>query len=319
MDSIDLNVGDVKYLRMLGQHFAVFRTEDGKVGIIDAYCPHLGANIGVGGKIIGNNIQCPFHGWTFSKDGSCVNIPYCDKIPSIAKTTAWKVEECNAGIYIWHDAEKREPSWIIPKIPENMYYHGRTVHYVSAHIQEIPENGADVAHLNIVHVDFVEKALSFIFTHEWTGEWTPCTEPSKEHMAFLEITMRVKLFNKFNVLGTQVKVHVTQMGPGVVQLYFDTPLGRLIVIETVTPLEPLLQMACHTIFAEWKIPRFIVKFVLRGLAIQYEKDMPIWNNKTYVASPIIVKGDGNIGGFRRWYSKFYSENSAKFAKDSLEW
>lgn len=38
----------VKAVHILGKDLAVFRTETGRVGCIDAYCPHLGANIGAG-------------------------------------------------------------------------------------------------------------------------------------------------------------------------------------------------------------------------------------------------------------------------------
>jgi phenylpropionate dioxygenase-like ring-hydroxylating dioxygenase large terminal subunit len=42
----------------VGKVFAVFRGEDGKVAILDAYCVHLGANMAVGGKVVGNCLVC---------------------------------------------------------------------------------------------------------------------------------------------------------------------------------------------------------------------------------------------------------------------
>lgn len=55
-----------------------WRGESGAAYIADAYCPHLGAHLGVGGKVKKECIECPFHGWTFegSDDGKLVNIPY---------------------------------------------------------------------------------------------------------------------------------------------------------------------------------------------------------------------------------------------------
>lgn len=64
-------------ISFLGQNFVVFRTEGGEVHIFDAYCPHLGANLGVGGIVKGDCIECPFHQWSFrASDGECTNIPY---------------------------------------------------------------------------------------------------------------------------------------------------------------------------------------------------------------------------------------------------
>jgi len=52
-------------LLVLGENFAVFRGSNGDVNILNAYCPHLGANMAIGGIVRGNCLQCPFHGWTF--------------------------------------------------------------------------------------------------------------------------------------------------------------------------------------------------------------------------------------------------------------
>lgn len=59
-----------------GENFAVFRTADGKARITRAYCPHLGANLAVGGAVKGDCIECPFHKWRFDgATGKCVSIP----------------------------------------------------------------------------------------------------------------------------------------------------------------------------------------------------------------------------------------------------
>ena len=34
-------------------------------------------------------------------------------------------------------------------------------------------------------------------------------------------------------------------------------------------------------------------------------DVPIWRDKIFLENPILVKADGNIAEFRRWYSQFY--------------
>ena len=49
--SKDLKVGESTSVNALGQNFAVFRDEEGKAHILDAYCAHLGANLAIGGKV----------------------------------------------------------------------------------------------------------------------------------------------------------------------------------------------------------------------------------------------------------------------------
>jgi cholesterol 7-dehydrogenase len=43
---------------------------------MQAFCPHNGANLAVGGIVKGNCLECPFHGWTFDGKGTCVSVPY---------------------------------------------------------------------------------------------------------------------------------------------------------------------------------------------------------------------------------------------------
>jgi phenylpropionate dioxygenase-like ring-hydroxylating dioxygenase large terminal subunit len=56
-----------------------FRGTDGRAGVLDAFCPHLGTHLGHGGTVDGNNLKCPYHSWEFDADGKCHSIPYCSK------------------------------------------------------------------------------------------------------------------------------------------------------------------------------------------------------------------------------------------------
>jgi cholesterol 7-dehydrogenase len=136
----------------------------------------MGANLGVTGRVVGNEIACPFHGWQFDGEGKCTHIPYAEKVPGFMKTTAWPSTEMNGSVMLWHDAEGRPPLWMpsdIKEINSGRYkWHGAALHQVRAHIQEIPENGPDTAHLNYLHVPLVFRLLSKIgFHHAWEATW----------------------------------------------------------------------------------------------------------------------------------------------------
>jgi len=126
----------------------------------------------------------------------------------------------------------------------------------------------------------------------------------------------MKLFG-FVVPRTLLDVVITQIGPGIVQLYFDTPMGKIYVVETVTPIAPLLQWAGHVVYGGPRCPRIFAKFVLWALITQFERDVPIWNKKTFVNQPLVVKGDGPLLAYRRWMSKFFSKSSVQTG--SLAW
>ncbi|CAF4939253.1 unnamed protein product, partial [Rotaria socialis] len=63
------------------------------------FCPHMGAHLGVGGKIRhGTCIECPFHGWTFDGEtGDCVLSGIESKIIRTAdKYEYHDIEKCTA-------------------------------------------------------------------------------------------------------------------------------------------------------------------------------------------------------------------------------
>jgi phenylpropionate dioxygenase-like ring-hydroxylating dioxygenase large terminal subunit len=64
-----------------GNNLVAWRGTSGTSYIADAYCPHIGAHLGVGGEVHGECIQCPFHSWKFDgeQDGKLTCIPYADK------------------------------------------------------------------------------------------------------------------------------------------------------------------------------------------------------------------------------------------------
>ena len=80
LESNYLKTNKIESFRAFGHQLIAFRGNSRRVYVLDAFCPHLGANIGVGGRVVNECeqecIRCPFHGWTFrGKDGICVKIP----------------------------------------------------------------------------------------------------------------------------------------------------------------------------------------------------------------------------------------------------
>ena len=191
-DSAEVKRGQVKGVNCFGEELVVFRGQDGKAAVLNAICPHLGANLAVGGKGVGNCIQCPFHNWEFNCAGKCTKIPYsvekgkdgivkpC-KIPSNATTKVWKSREINYGIYVWFHAENEPPSWflttMVPTLPNGqempLVYHGKQSFDAACHIQEVTENGVDYAHFDTLHKKFVFSDIINI-TQGWNPiKWEP--------------------------------------------------------------------------------------------------------------------------------------------------
>ena len=116
--SDEIKPGEVKPLVYFGKQLVTFRTESGRLSVLDAVCPHMRAHIGLGGKVKGESVVCPSHGWQFGVDGRLHRASYLQKIPPRSSLACWPVREKNGLVIVWHDIEKKPPSWTVPHIPE---------------------------------------------------------------------------------------------------------------------------------------------------------------------------------------------------------
>ena len=100
--SEDVAVGETKPLQYFGQHIVLWRDEEGASHVQDAFCPHLGAHLGHGGKVLGCEIACPFHGWRFDEDGNNTLIPYSSRTNAKGKVKTYPSVEVNGLIFAWY-------------------------------------------------------------------------------------------------------------------------------------------------------------------------------------------------------------------------
>ena len=100
----------------VGRELVLWRTGTGRVAAMDAYCPHLGAHFGHGGRVQGEQLRCAFHGFCFDSEGRCVATGYGSKPPPTANVSTWPVRETNGMILVYHGADGAAPSWEVPAL-----------------------------------------------------------------------------------------------------------------------------------------------------------------------------------------------------------
>ncbi|MGE0057326.1 MAG: Rieske 2Fe-2S domain-containing protein [Dehalococcoidia bacterium] len=61
-------------VRLLGEDLVAFRDSSGRVGLVDACCPHRGSGMFYG-RNEENGLRCVYHGWKFDVNGQCVDMP----------------------------------------------------------------------------------------------------------------------------------------------------------------------------------------------------------------------------------------------------
>lgn len=93
---------------MFGRELVFFRTAAGRPVAMDARCAHFAANLG-NGRVVGETLQCPYHGWRYGPDGSCVEIPSGCPIPEFARQTTYAVEERHGFLFVFNGARPAFP------------------------------------------------------------------------------------------------------------------------------------------------------------------------------------------------------------------
>ncbi|KAG0097921.1 hypothetical protein BGZ93_001612 [Podila epicladia] len=322
----DVKPGQVINVNGLGRSFAVFRGEiDREIHVLDAMCPHLGANIAIGGEVEGDAVKCPFHGWKFDKSGQCIDIPYAKSVPSVARTKPWIHREFTGIIVIWFDAEGRDPMYEPVPFPlaEGTY---RKVGYrlgtLPMHIQDFAENAADWMHFSLLHDRLSIPILDrfFYVKHKTKCNYDPTTNPY--NFVFNDYPTVHSIFSDKPIEAAEAMAQVEFTGPGgLVYFRFFTPRGQVVIIKSFLPVgEKGLQLTMEDeAYAEKTVPYLVARHIVREANKAFDDDIFVWRHKTYLHKPLFVKEDAPVKQFRDYYKKFYSPNSRTYAQDTLEW
>jgi nitrite reductase/ring-hydroxylating ferredoxin subunit len=148
----ELGKGEILTRQFMDREIVIYRTESGVVCAAEAYCPHLGAHLGHGGKVLGEELRCPLHRFRFSVNGSCVYSP-TGAPPPAARLGLLEVREIQGAIFVWHGPAGQVPWEIEPLGGDDSDWHdlGHSIRRVHNHPQELAENSIDITHLSALH------------------------------------------------------------------------------------------------------------------------------------------------------------------------
>jgi phthalate 4,5-dioxygenase oxygenase subunit len=146
--------GDPVRVRLLGEDLVAFRDSDGRIGLVDEYCPHRRASL-----FFGRNeecgLRCVYHGWKFDIAGACVdmmNEPEENDFSHKVKLTAYPT--CELGGIIWAYMGPPEQMPAPPKfdwaVAPASHVHVTKVVQESNWLQGL-EGGIDTSHAPIMH------------------------------------------------------------------------------------------------------------------------------------------------------------------------
>lgn len=91
---------ELRRVRVLGEDIVVYRTEKGAPVALEDACPHRKVPLSKG-RLIGDEVECGYHGLVFDCSGACRRVPGQDRIPPSIRVRAYPVIERFGHIWIW--------------------------------------------------------------------------------------------------------------------------------------------------------------------------------------------------------------------------
>ena len=311
--SKEIRPGDVRHVQCLGEQIALFRSKtDGRIGAVDAFCPHQGANLAYG-KVKGDRLQCPFHGWQLDANGRARSHPRAEDEPLVHRY--WEAIDYYGMVMMYRSSgHVAEAPYRLPRQPNidsrELVYRGQhDAGEVDMHIIEFAENSVDFEHFSNVHrvmrIPWIGIKLPWIRIRH-RPSWS--LDDELGHVSYFEDEATLEIGGRV-FERTRSQAVITFLGPGsIVRFEFQIPrIGKIIMFQLHTPVEPLKQLVSFRWFAARRVPRILVSYVIGNWISQWRQDVAIWKSKIYrPCPPGAVEADPRRK-MHQWYRQFYPD------------
>ncbi|MNJ99845.1 Toluene-4-sulfonate monooxygenase system iron-sulfur subunit TsaM1 [compost metagenome] len=119
LPSAELGINKMKSLKILGEPIVFYRDSKGKASALRDICPHRGIPLSFG-RVVNDQVECPYHGWKFDCSGMCTEIPSLvpdqDLNPNKIKVRNYPTHEAQGLIWVFVGEKNANPA-DAPKIP----------------------------------------------------------------------------------------------------------------------------------------------------------------------------------------------------------
>jgi phenylpropionate dioxygenase-like ring-hydroxylating dioxygenase large terminal subunit len=154
LDSSEVPIGQPVGAVRLGEKLVFWRDSQGQVVCQRDRCAHRGAALSKG-KVVGDCVECPFHGLRYDATGLCQLIPANGKmspVPQRFQVHTYPTQEAHGFVWLWWG----EPREDLPPLPwfddlEDGFPYASFQDHWTVHYSRAIENQLDVAHLPFVH------------------------------------------------------------------------------------------------------------------------------------------------------------------------
>jgi nitrite reductase/ring-hydroxylating ferredoxin subunit len=291
-----------------GRHLVVWRDDHGDAHVWDAFCPHMGAHLGHRASVEGDTIRCALHRWRYDADGSCVEIPYSDRVNRRAHVRTYPTVERNGTVMAWFHPTDEPPSFDVPDLPgldgAEGYSEVFRKHYrLGCHWQEVAETQVDAAHIQAHLLEY----QAMMNGGEAPAEPVP---PQVDSYTLDGPRASVRISQDFptpqGVVAGRIDTDI--WGPGVAATWF-TGLVDTLLLGCATPVD---DGSCELRFSfvvrstgDAESTTALGRAFIEEIHERTVEDVELWENKAYLERPALAAGDGPIMRYRRWCEQFY--------------
>jgi hypothetical protein len=269
--------------------------------------------MGIGGKVVGNTLRCPFHAFRYDTAGVCVATGYGTKPPLAARAHVWPLREVNGIVFVYADRQDRPPAWEPPALDTRGWT--PLIHRIfdlHDHAQETVENSVDLGHFAIVHgySDMTVRSQPIVDGAHFQTAYSA----SRPMPVVGRFGARVRFDFTIDLYGlgcSIVTIGVPSYGVTARLFVLATPttperinLGlalSLCEIKDPTRVHPLARYLPRQLLQE-----LIARVMHQNIVHDARQDFVIWEHKRYTEPPALAQGDGPIGKFRLWARQFYA-------------
>lgn len=154
------------------QAIVIYRDDKGEIQALEDRCPHRQVKLSHG-KVIGNQLECAYHGWRFNRQGECAAVPYLadnQKLPS-CKIKVYPVKEQDGFIWLFpgnvetlHTTSLQQQPMDVPEWDHLNYIATVSIINCQGHYSYLIENLMDMyhGHLHLNYQAWAEAVLENI-------------------------------------------------------------------------------------------------------------------------------------------------------------
>lgn len=241
---------------ILSRNIVLYRTEGGTAVALQNRCAHRSFPLSEG-KLVGDNLQCGYHGIAYDPDGRGVSVPCQDHCPATIAVDSFPLVESGPYIWIWmgdpaaaDETQIPDHHWVVDKD----WDYAKGYFTVEGNYLLMHENLLDLTHFLFLHGDALgsEEYASAPFTMDKVENQIICKRDVKAEVppVLYDKTMGLNGNRTDRLSGAHFASPAFHVGSAVVtEVDGTTPDPRRFNTRVLHALTPASQSETHYFWA----------------------------------------------------------------------